>query len=220
MRKFLAVCLSAFVFLTIGCHHRLQVRLQAGLSKPEPLVVKGDVIRWYNADGTQMSVTFAQSSGSPCREGKEATPPKLETKVCHVVVETGVFSYQCTGCKDPVVPVGKDMGVYNQGRRKAQKDEPEGYIDPVGVACPGNNAFVDPQTVHVGDQFQWFPTGASPVPEWSFTLNNVCVESPSFDQDRTKCTVNGPTGAYSYVVTVPQKCTGTNKYTATITIVP
>lgn len=212
MKKLSVVCLSLLALFADGCQKHSLVLVPA-LAKPALYAKKGDVLEWYKPDGkTDMPVTFSASGGSPCREGSATVT------VCHVTVSTGIFSYSCDGCRDPVVVVGKSgsTAVLFQGMRSAEV--PTGFNDPVGVACDSaGNAFVDPQTASVGDQFQWFATGAHPVPAWSFELADVCFEGSSFDQNRTTCTVKQDAAGKTYRVSIPS-CQNTKTYDAQITV--
>lgn len=215
MRKYLFVLWPAVTLVLSGCSPRRNVDLVLvkGLSKPAPYVEPGDVLKWYQVDGvTPMPVTFASSSGSPCVE-------QGPTTTCTINKQRGVFNYSCKGCSDPVVPVGKDT-MAKWINIADRSDVPDGFIDPVGVACDGsNNAIVDPQVVNRNDRFQWFPTGANPVSAWSFQLAGVCTETDNFDQTKRFCTVkpDATPGTQTYTITV-SSCTNTKTYNAQLTI--
>jgi hypothetical protein len=176
------------------CGRKITVQVIPGFNKPAVVMLKGDVIQWMDADHKPMTVTF--NPYSPCAKSEGSS-----TNTCTIVVQKGMFPYDCADCDDPVVPVQGSNGT----RGPTVLVKPKlGYV---GVSCDPstNTASAPPQEVTSGVPFQWIAAGENPPEKWWVTVDSgVCSEGGTEFGTRNamlKCTAKTP-GHYQYDVHV------------------
>ena len=167
----------------------ITLKVIPGFNKPIPIIDPGDTIEWFNPDSSDLYVDFLAKT--PC-QGNEK-----HVHTCVVSVSDGMYPYECAGCEDPTIPIGRSTIYRHKRSAAAAPGSPVTTPSASALSCESGNAQVTPVIKGLTGQYFVFSPSGNDVKNWTVTLPDVpsktCEEGDSFQgPDPQRCTIAAP----------------------------